>query len=63
MLYYSFIEPDMCMVKNHKAFKRFFSALTVMDKVVNIKTKPVLSGFDVNKFINAVGKLVMINGG
>ena len=47
MLYYSFIEPDTLMEKNWKAFKRFFLALSVMDKTVNAITKPVLSGFDV----------------
>ena len=28
----SFIEPDTRMVKNRKAFKRFFSALSALDK-------------------------------
>ena len=41
------IEPDMYMAKNRKGFKRFFSILTVMDKVVNIGTKSDLSRFDV----------------
>ena len=35
MLYYSFIEPDMRMAKNWKVFKRFFSALSALDKTVN----------------------------
>ena len=29
-----FIEPDMCMAKNWKALKRFFSALSALDKTV-----------------------------
>ena len=36
------------MAKNRKVFKRFFSALSAMgDKTLNVRTKPVLSGFDV----------------
>ena len=39
MLYYSFIEPDTHMAKNRKAFKRFFSALSVLDKTVRCWNK------------------------
>ena len=34
MLYCPFIEPDTRMVKNRKAFKRFFSALSALDKTI-----------------------------
>ena len=34
VLYYSFVELDMHMVKNRKAFNRFFSALSTLDKTV-----------------------------
>ena len=34
MLYYPFIEPDTRMAKNQKAFKRFFSALSVLDETI-----------------------------
>ena len=47
MLYYSLIEPDTGMAKNSKAFKRFYLALTAMDKAVNVRTKLALSRFDV----------------
>ena len=47
MLYYPFIEPDTFMAKNRKAFKRFFSALSALDKTISVRTKPVLSGFNV----------------
>ena len=34
MLYYPFIEPDTRVEKNRKAFKRFFSALSALDKTI-----------------------------
>ena len=34
MLYYPFIEPDTRMAKNQKAFKKFFSALSALDKTI-----------------------------
>ena len=34
MLYYPFIELDTRMEKNRKAFRRFFSALSVLDKTI-----------------------------
>ena len=33
---YDNIEPDTHMAKNHKNFRRFFSASTPMDKIVNV---------------------------
>ena len=39
MLYYPFIELDMRMAKNWKAFKRFFSALSVLDKTIKCYNK------------------------
>ena len=47
MLYYPFIEPDTRMAKNQKAVIRFFSALSALDKTISVRTKPVLSRFDV----------------
>ena len=34
MLYYPFIELDTRMAKNRKAFKKFFSELSVLDKAI-----------------------------
>ena len=39
VLYYPFIEPDMRMAKNRKAFKRFFSALSALDKTLKCYNK------------------------
>ena len=36
MLYYPFTELDTHMEKNRKAFKRFFSALSTLDKTKKV---------------------------
>ena len=33
--------------KEPESFQRFFSAVSALDKTVSVRTKPVLSGFDV----------------
>ena len=35
VLYYSFIKSDTRIAKNRKVFKRLFSALSVLDKIVS----------------------------
>ena len=39
MLYYPFIEPDTHMAKNRKAFKKFFSAFSALDKTIECENK------------------------
>ena len=39
MLYYPSIEPDTRMANNQKAFKRFFSALSALDKTIKCENK------------------------
>ena len=36
LLYYTFIEPDTRMAKIRKAFKRFLSALSALNKTINL---------------------------
>ena len=64
--YYNNTEPDMCMAKNWEDFRRFSSAGTEMDKIVNVTMS--LSGFDVmyqqtwhNWYIYNDGKEILYN--
>ena len=47
MLYYPFIEPDMRKAKNRKAFKRFSQPFQCWIRQQSVRTKLILSGFDV----------------